>query len=82
MAALDTVLQEALRLPDRERGELVARLLRSLEPDDGDEVGPEEWDKAWSEEIARRVGEVRDGSVELVDGDEVMAELDAIVQRP
>jgi len=38
MAALETVLEQALQLTDDERGELIARLLQSLEPDDGEEV--------------------------------------------
>ena len=74
MAALEAVLEQALQLPDDERGKLAVRLLRTLEPDDGDEVTGDEWQAAWSNEIDRRVREVDDGSAELLDGDEVLAD--------
>jgi len=80
MAAYDVLLKQALQLSDEERGKLVARLLQSLDPDD--ELSPEQWDKAWSTELDQRVREVREGTVELVDGDEMLAELDAIAHRP
>jgi putative addiction module component (TIGR02574 family) len=71
-----------MKLPDEERGELAARLLRSLDPDDDDEPTAQEWEAAWSAELDRRVREIRDGSVELVDGDDVLAELREIAERP
>lgn len=74
MSALDSLLEQALRLPDAERGKLAMQLLRTLEPDDEDEVSKDEWEAAWSAEIDRRVREVDDGSAELIDGDEVLAE--------
>jgi len=74
MAALESVLEQALRLSEEDRSELVERLLRSLEPDDGEELMPEAWEAAWSAEIQRRLREVREGAVELVDGDEVLGE--------
>lgn len=77
MAAIDVLLDQALRLPERERGELAERLLQSIEPEDGEPVGPGEWQEAWSSEVARRVREVRESSVALVDGDAVLAEVDA-----
>ena len=84
MAALDTVLEQALRLTDHERGDLIAQLLRSLEPNDGEEVGGEEWEAAWSAELDQRVREIRDGSVELIDGDEALARVRAAIdaRRP
>jgi hypothetical protein len=78
----ESVLEQALALPEEERGDLAARLLRSLEPDDTDELSTQEWDAAWSTELDRRVREVRDGSAELVEGDDVLAELHAIAGRP
>lgn len=82
MAAYDVLLDQALRLSDEERGKLAARLLQSLDPDDDDELSPEQWDGVWSAELDQRVHEVRKGTVELVDGDEMLAELDAIANRP
>lgn len=48
------IMEEALKLPAKLRGNLAARLLESLdnEPDFDD-------DEAWEEEIERRVHEVR-----------------------
>jgi putative addiction module component (TIGR02574 family) len=82
MAAYDVLLDQALQLSDEERGKLAARLFKSLDPDDDDELSPEQWDAAWSAELDRRIREVREGTVELVDGDEMLAELDEIASRP
>jgi hypothetical protein len=81
MAVLDDLLEQALALPDADRGVLAIALFRSLEPD-GDEVGTVEWQTAWSKEIDRRAIEVQQGHAELVDGDQVMTEARAIVSAP
>ncbi len=66
------VLEQALRLPQRERAALVAELLRTLD-DEGDEgLTQEEWEKAWAAEIDRRVSEIREGKAELIEGDEAL----------
>jgi hypothetical protein len=82
MAAYDVLLDQALQLSDEERGKLAARLLQSLDPDDDDDLSPEQWDDVWFAELDQRVREVREGAVELIDGDEMLAELDAIANRP
>jgi putative addiction module component (TIGR02574 family) len=79
VAIPNELVTEALKLPDDERGELAALLLHSLEPDDGEELTGEEWEAAWSAEIARRVREIEDGTAELIDGDQVMAEVRAML---
>jgi hypothetical protein len=81
-ASFKTVAAQALDLPDDQRGELAALLLRSLEPDDGDELTASQWEAEWSAELARRVEEIRAGSVELVDGDTVLEELSEIANAP
>ncbi|MBC7977454.1 MAG: addiction module protein [Myxococcales bacterium] len=81
MAAFDILLDQALRLSDAERGKLAARLLQSLDPDEHD-LSPEQWGELWSVEIDRRVRDVRSGTVDLVDGDTMLAELDEIARRP
>jgi hypothetical protein len=43
VAALKTILEQALQLSDDERGELIGQLLRSLEPDDGEVLSADEW---------------------------------------
>lgn len=63
----------ALRLPRAERASLAARLLSSLE--DRDEI-----EAAWAEEIERRVRQVDSGEVQLLDGEEVMAELRTLLR--
>lgn len=73
MSAFASLLTQALQLPHDERAELAMQLLRSLEPDNEGELTTDEWEAAWSAEIDRRVREVDDGRVELLDGDEVHA---------
>lgn len=75
MAITHKLVTELLELPDEERGALAALLLRSLEPDDGDELTGKEWEAAWAGEIDRRMREVAEGKVELVDGDQIDAEI-------
>lgn len=65
------VLEQALQLPEQERGELAGRRLRSLESVEDEELAPDAWEAAWSEELDRSMREVRDGKVQLVDGDAV-----------
>ena len=82
MAIPYRLVTELLELPDEERGSLAALLLRSLEPDDGDELTGKEWEAIWAAEIARRLREVTEGSVELIDGDQVAAEVRAMLDAP
>jgi hypothetical protein len=81
MTAFEAVLDQALKLPDEERSKLAASLLRSLEPE-GDELSTDEWDRVWSAELEKRLREVREGTTELLDGDDVLAELRDISARP
>lgn len=68
---LHKLLEQALQLPEKERGELASRLLRSLESVEDEDLGPDAWEAAWSEVLDHRMREVRDGNVQLVDGDAV-----------
>jgi putative addiction module component (TIGR02574 family) len=67
----EEVESAALQLPQEARARLAARLIESLEEED-DEV-----ERAWAEEIARRVREIDAGEVELIPGEQAMAELRA-----
>jgi putative addiction module component (TIGR02574 family) len=60
----DQILKAALALPPGTRAMLADHLLASLD-------GPtqKEIDAAWAEEIERRIREIDEGKVELVDGD-------------
>jgi putative addiction module component (TIGR02574 family) len=58
--------QEALRLSVAERAKLAHRLLESL-----DELTEAEAEKLWSSEIERRLHEIDEGKVRLVEADEL-----------
>ncbi len=82
MAIPRKLVSEVLELPDEDRGTLAALLWRSLEPDDADEVTGKEWEAVWAEAIDRRMREVAEGKGELVDGDQVDAEIRAMLDAP
>lgn len=67
---MDDLKSELLDRTREERLELLDTLAESIEPD-------EEIDRAWRAEIRRRVEEIRSGKVELIDNDEVFADLRA-----
>lgn len=82
MAIPQKLVTELLELPEAERGALAALLLHSLEPDDRDEVAGKEWEEIWAVEIDRRLREVDEGRVELIDGDQVDAEVRTMLDAP
>lgn len=71
MAIRPELRDELLKLPADERQELADKLYESL---DDEPVDPA-WERAWSDELAGRVQEIADGTVQLVDADEMHAEL-------
>lgn len=76
---LDELENQALRLSPKERGELIHRLIISL---DGEpEESPEVIAKAWDDEIARRVAEIDSGKAVLIAEDDVFARLDEKLGR-
>ena len=64
---------EALELPSQERAQLARRLLVSLDEELDDD--PAEVERAWEEEIRRRLHEVEAGTAELVPAEQVFSEL-------
>lgn len=68
----DELLRQAKRLPEKERAAFIDALL-----DDGlaDEENPAEVEKAWADEIARRLAMVESGAAELQDWEEARQEL-------
>lgn len=64
------LIREAAQLPESDRATLAGAMLESLEPAPTPEVKA-----AWSREIERRVREIDGGTVELIDWDDVRAEL-------
>jgi putative addiction module component (TIGR02574 family) len=63
--------EQLLKLPAEERQELADELYESI----GDSGVDPAWEKAWTGEIGRRLEDVRAGTAELVDADEVHASL-------
>jgi putative addiction module component (TIGR02574 family) len=64
-------LQAALALPESERAEIAATLIRSLDSEPGDDI-----DAAWAAEIEKRIRSIDDGSAKLIPWDDVMQEVD------
>lgn len=71
MATRAELIQELLSFPAPERADAARSLLQSLDGT-GD---PAEVEAAWRDEIATRVAEIEDGSVQLEDGPTVMRQL-------
>lgn len=72
-AMLEELENQALQLTPEERGELIHRLIISLEGEPEDT--PEAIAKAWDEEIARRVADMDAGRTKWIPADEVMSRL-------
>ena len=67
---LKELIKEAAELPESDRATLAGAMIESLDPRPTPEVKA-----AWSREIERRVREIDEVSVELIDWEEVRAEL-------
>lgn len=78
-ALLKEIENQALQLSPQERGQLIHRLIVSLEGPAEDT--PEAVAQAWDEEIARRVAEIDAGTVELIPHEQVMAEIDEMLRK-
>jgi putative addiction module component (TIGR02574 family) len=75
-ATLEQIAQEALRLAPAQRAELADFLAGSL-----DITPPDEVQRLWLEEAARRLAEVRSGQVETIPVEDVLAEARRLVGR-
>jgi len=78
-AILKEIEEQALQLPPKERGELIHRLIISLEGELED--APEAIAKAWDEEIARRVADMEAGRTQWIPAEEVFKEVDAVIAK-
>lgn len=65
------LFEKALTLSTQERGQLIDRLIASLD----DEAPEEGVEAAWDEEIKRRVEDIRSGRVKTIPGEQVLREL-------
>jgi putative addiction module component (TIGR02574 family) len=70
---------EVLELPRETRAELAHDLLLSLE--DGALEAPADVEKAWAEELDRRILDVKEGRVKLVPAEEAFRQLRAGLKR-
>ena len=66
----DTLLQQVLALPSKDRVLLAGTVLDSLEAEN-----PEEIRAAWMEEIETRLAAIERGEAKFLPGDQVMADL-------
>jgi putative addiction module component (TIGR02574 family) len=64
--AADTVFQAALQLPERDRAELAAKLIDSIDP-----TTDADWAEEWDAEIAKRIEELDTTKVKTIPWDEV-----------
>lgn len=76
-AILKELENQALQLSPQERGELIHRLIVSLEGTPQDT--PEAIAQAWDEEIARRVADMEAGRTQWIPAEEVFKEIDALL---
>lgn len=78
-AALKEIEAQALQLSPRERGELIHRLIVSL---DGEaQESAEVIAKAWDEEITRRMAEIDAGTAVLIPHEQVQAEMEDLLKQ-
>ena len=73
---LDEIASAALQLTLESRAELAKRLLDSL-----DDLAPEEAQRLWADEAARRYRELKDGTATGVPAEEVFSKLEAQLRR-
>ena len=71
MSDTKTLLIAALELPERERAEIAAKLLESLDPDDANGV-----DEAWAVEIERRCAALDSGEAVTSDWNDFRARIE------
>jgi putative addiction module component (TIGR02574 family) len=69
----DQIESEALSLPTDVRARIARALIESLDED-------AEVERAWQEEIQRRLDDLRSGRVQGIPAEEVFAEIDALLR--
>jgi putative addiction module component (TIGR02574 family) len=74
-ATLEQVTEEVRELSPQDREQLLARLIRDLEPVDN--LSTAEIESAWDKEIARRLEEIDSGKVKAIPAEEVFARIQA-----
>ena len=77
--AANRILHDALGLSDKERAEIAARLIESLDSETGADV--EEIEEAWATEIERRCAELDAGTSGTTAWDDVRRQIEADLKR-
>lgn len=76
--SIEAVIEQAMKLSVEERTEIATRLLDSV---DNESVEDPEHVAAWTAEIDRRLLEIQEGRVQLIDASEAFAQARAIAAR-
>jgi len=76
MHRYDEILKSALKLPERERAQVVRELLESF---DGEASADTE--RAWAEEVAQRIRELINGTAETQPADQAIEQARAKIKR-
>ena len=74
-ATLEQVTEEVRELSPQDREQLLACLIRDLEPVEN--LSAAEIESAWDKEIARRLEEIDSGKVKAIPAEEVFARIQA-----
>jgi putative addiction module component (TIGR02574 family) len=73
MLTADQIESEALNLPRPERGRIAQALVASLAMDP-------EVERAWEEEIRRRIRDIDSGATEMIPGEQVFKEVEDLLR--
>lgn len=76
--SVEAVIEQAMKRSVEEREEVVARLNENLE---AEAPADPAWEAAWTKELDRRLEDIREGRVKLVEADEAFARLRAAADR-
>lgn len=60
-SAINQLYRQAMKLPEKARGDLASRLIESLDPEKEEDLEP-----AWAEEIRRRLRDIDSGKEKLI----------------
>lgn len=76
---VESLLEQAKLLPDADRAELARQLYDTLPLPEMPQAwdNEEEAEAAWQEELQRRLDSIADGTAQLIDGEQMFAEIQA-----
>ena len=72
------LVEAVLHLPRQDRAEVITTVLRSLDGQMGEpELTQGEWERAWGDELDRRIEQLETGEVTAIPGEQVFERLRA-----